>query len=902
MTATTWPRPLRHVSAVLSSYALLFCIFFAPVLFTGRLLAPGDALIQYLPAFRSSHRLWEAGIGGGFPVAAEPTIQFFHPPALIASALGSWNAYVVAAYVAAAAGAYAYVFALTRSVTAASLSGIVFGMSGYLVAHLAHPHLVHTVAWVPIVLWAFERLRARRSRAWCVAAALGVAHLALAGHLQILLYALTLCGAYVLVMAPGSGSGGRWYRRSMAGAALLGMGIAAVQLLPTAELVRLSHRPGLAFEQFASFDLPFAELPQLVFPLLFGGGSSEYVGTWNLTETSGYLGFVPWAAAFVALITGRRRVVWFWAVVALAGLVLAMGDATPLAAWSHRLPVYRLFRCPARHLMETTLAVSVLAGLGVAELQRRAGDGALPARRIAPAVLVAVFLLAAVTIATYEPFAGGEAPARAGAVASRSALVLPLLFALIGAAALFLYSRSPASPAATALLFLVTALELASFGWSAEWSTQAPRRDVVRAPPRMIEYRERLKPLRQRVVSFCPEGVEAAMPNVGWLWDLPHAAAYMALVVGRHNDLLPFTGFGALSCDDNRVLDLFAARYFFHATMERGGFEWEQAAARGCGVAGARAREWAVPNRWATQVAIVGALAYSVHAPDGRRVGELRVTTTDDGVISLPIRAGDDLSEWAYERADVRPAMRHRRAPVFETSVGLDARGRGFTAQRYLAVFDLGGRRRLRRLEVVPDGVVEVLVERVSLRDERENESHPLLADLGSQRRWKLIETGDHVRVHENLRALPRSWLVTETLAMDAGAIRHAIETSLLPDGNEFDPRRTALVEEPVDLRPTEGAAPGTVEFAADEGTSVELATRSEGESFLVLADVDYPGWRATIDGRPARIHRTNYALRGVVVPAGEHRVRFEFRPWVVYAGLVASACSLVLLALYRFP
>jgi uncharacterized membrane protein YfhO len=61
--------------------------------------------------------------------------------------------------------------------------------------------------------------------------------------------------------------------------------------------------------------------------------------------------------------------------------------------------------------------------------------------------------------------------------------------------------------------------------------------------------------------------------------------------------------------------------------------------------------------------------------------------------------------------------------------------------------------------------------------------------------------------------------------------------------------------------------------------TQVEIQTQTTAPAFLVLSDVNYPGWHATIDGQPTAIVPTNYVQRGVKVPAGEHLVRFEFDP-----------------------
>jgi uncharacterized membrane protein YfhO len=76
----------------------------------------------------------------------------------------------------------------------------------------------------------------------------------------------------------------------------------------------------------------------------------------------------------------------------------------------------------------------------------------------------------------------------------------------------------------------------------------------------------------------------------------------------------------------------------------------------------------------------------------------------------------------------------------------------------------------------------------------------------------------------------------------------------------------------------------------------MEVEIDTPGAAFLITSDVYYPGWHATVDGVPARIYQTNYALRGVVVPAGRHVVRFEFRPRSLVYGGAISAFSLLLL------
>lgn len=67
----------------------------------------------------------------------------------------------------------------------------------------------------------------------------------------------------------------------------------------------------------------------------------------------------------------------------------------------------------------------------------------------------------------------------------------------------------------------------------------------------------------------------------------------------------------------------------------------------------------------------------------------------------------------------------------------------------------------------------------------------------------------------------------------------------------------------------------------------------TDGEGLLVLSEVDFPGWRATLDGTQVPLHKANYALRAVAVPAGQHALRLEYRPAPFYAGVVISLVAL---------
>jgi hypothetical protein len=69
----------------------------------------------------------------------------------------------------------------------------------------------------------------------------------------------------------------------------------------------------------------------------------------------------------------------------------------------------------------------------------------------------------------------------------------------------------------------------------------------------------------------------------------------------------------------------------------------------------------------------------------------------------------------------------------------------------------------------------------------------------------------------------------------------------------------------------------------------VEISVRAGGDGWLVLSNVWYPGWRATIDGIAASVEKADYLFMAVAVPTGEHWIRFSYQPLSFYLGALIS-------------
>jgi hypothetical protein len=167
------------------------------------------------------------------------------------------------------------------------------------------------------------------------------------------------------------------------------------------------------------------------------------------------------------------------------------------------------------------------------------------------------------------------------------------------------------------------------------------------------------------------------------------------------------------------------------------------------------------------------------------------------------------------------------------------------------------------------------------------------LYDVASVR--KIVLPGRNRVNHEieNEDALPRAYLVDryEILPEEAAFDRIA--------AGGFDFRTGVILDRDPGWRAA-GATPplfAPARIASYEPERVVVEVDAAREALLVLTHTDYPGWVASVDGRPGEILRANGLYRAVAVPQGARRVVFEYRPASFRWGVAISALSLVTVA-----
>ena len=147
---------------------------------------------------------------------------------------------------------------------------------------------------------------------------------------------------------------------------------------------------------------------------------------------------------------------------------------------------------------------------------------------------------------------------------------------------------------------------------------------------------------------------------------------------------------------------------------------------------------------------------------------------------------------------------------------------------------------------------------------------------------------GDDYWVLVNTNALPRTFVPrsVETVASDY----EQLEKLASP---QFNPADVAYVESPVELP---ALCRGTAEITNEIPTRIMVSVHMETPGLVVLADRWDKGWRAYWNGKPMPILQVNYAIRGVVVPAGTGTLEFVYKPASLILGLWLAGLAIIVL------
>ena len=360
--------------------------------------------------------LWNAHAGFGYPLLAESQTGIFYPANLVLYRLldahSAFHVSFLLHYFLAFVFASAAARRLGLSTLSSWLTALIY-VYGWFPPRTCVEWAIIGGTWLPAALWCAESFLATRWWRYAIGLSAVLAVQLLAGHFQIAWFTLLLLAAYVPARVFWFGNDShqpsadsqqpetksQWpmaddrkplsqpFRLTfvVTAAMFCGLGLAAVQLLPTYELKQRSQRATVGKEH----ELDFGSIPPWYWTQLFrpshwyspltdrekAFADSPPLGhsRTNSAEAHLYFGLAPLVLIAVGLVLSlreRNRQTIFWLAVAILSGLYTSGWLLPVTQY---LPGFSYFQGAGRYGLLTTWAAAVIAG-GVAERFLRSPD------------------------------------------------------------------------------------------------------------------------------------------------------------------------------------------------------------------------------------------------------------------------------------------------------------------------------------------------------------------------------------------------------------------------------------------------------------------------------------------------------------------------------------------------
>jgi hypothetical protein len=953
---------------------ILTLLCFHKLAFTDGIIARGDTYIYFYPywaardaALRVGHiPLWTPNIFMGAPMLADIQVGVLYPPNWLTVSLNTPDAIRISILLHEAwmaLGAYLLARrALKLNQWAAVLAAGLFAFGGHVGGHVEQINQLQGLAWMPWAFWAFHAILTQSTWRECLShvptLALIMALQTLCGHTQTVFITGIGLAIYAAISSQKSfgifrgrhthndersspsplphnlatsqasagerGLGGEVKRQGFffqSGSAFLLLVLAAIgalllslpQFAPTLQLIGLSNRQdGLTQNGATAFSLsPFvigrSLLPNYDTPL-FG----EYIA---------YIGIAGLGLALIGMIYTPRRQSLIWIVLAVIGVVLALGAYNPLYWALATLPGFNFFRVPARWMALFALAAALLAGLGLQALM----DGKRPTIRVLALIVGVIVALTALTFLTpYSPEAdtvpGLSAPTPKALLAWGAALAAFLTLIAFNRAR-FTQRESEAPLPATKTSNHSAPAVGEGFGVRSERQSQNSF-SALFLKDWGVWLIFALAILEIILAAAAQPFNDLSAPDVYDSRRFPvnqlqafNAAAIVPDRMLSFSDLVFDPGdraalearYVSLGMSESAIRNSFIDIKMNEILSPNQPLRWDIPTADGFGGG-------LVPTAYYTwfaslitpdgRPAIDGRLREALAFPEECRGGCIPDLRWLD-LMSVRYLIVDKVYDFwqdgvAYDTAFEIALTDESYTPLYPTNFeanALDVLYRGDSAPQLIINGETIAGETLRALDPTAPSLEnfqlvrftfdprsdnfgtlqangDTLIRALTLVDTRTPE---VFQQVTVDNHWRLTLSSD-VKIYERVEPAPRAFMVREIITVpdDDGSVNAALQIMDTPD---FDPATTAVIA--ADNLPTADSTPldSTVTITRYEAEHIELQVNTSRAGYLVLAEAWYPGWHATINGVETPVYRADVMFRSIHIPEGDSTITFTFSP-----------------------
>jgi hypothetical protein len=363
---------------------------------------------------------------------------------------------------------------------------------------------------------------------------------------------------------------------------------------------------------------------------------------------------------------------------------------------------------------------------------------------------------------------------------------------------------------------------------------------------------------------------------------IPTTDGYSSLPSQRHVELQ------SLTSADPRLFDLWSAPLLLEPpdaadanVVDGVHFRTQHPLAAGFG--GSTPQVLHLPAAPGLGLRLIGTLSYAYRVPQGQTVATLSV-----GDSVLPIRAGIELSERAYDRPSLTGLVQHQKAQVAFDFEETTPQGEDYIAHLYAADLPVALAPGSSVMFTPTDPSVLVEINGLGVMDAT---GAVTSLDLASR---DGLERLDDRRIL-NSKTLPRAYVLPRAQAFSPARHPDLTPTQLVANP-DVDVQRMVMIENDPDtpLEPSGDQAAAAATLVQDLGpNAVRVAVTADAPSYLVLTDFYHRGWAASVDGQPTRIFTANALFRAVPIDAGTHEVDFRFEPVSHLVGALVSIMCL---------
>ena len=366
---------LQELSGILLLFLVVLSVFF-PLFFSGKAIFNRDYHFFTYPLrsflSQSFHQgvipYWVPNTFGGSPFMSLPGPAVFYPLNVVfflQDTVLAINFFYFLNFLVLGISVFMLGKLWGFSFTTRLCSSVTAMLSGFMIGTVLLGNYFFAGVWLPMIFWMYQKYRQEKHIGYFIGTVLAIATQTLAGSPEISIMTVVLLFLHQLWITPKERGILAYVRTafSLGLAVFLALGLSALQLWPTVELMPHSPRDGgMSYESHSDRSLEPSKLATLVLSPGYIGDSDSGKFLYGFLH-SAHMGLLALIFVFLGFFLRKDKSIGFWLMIFLFGLWFALGKYNPFYEYFYRtVPLAHLFRMPSKYFFVSSFAAVFLTG------------------------------------------------------------------------------------------------------------------------------------------------------------------------------------------------------------------------------------------------------------------------------------------------------------------------------------------------------------------------------------------------------------------------------------------------------------------------------------------------------------------------------------------------------------